>query len=58
MTPAERLAEFARFVLQVMEDDKDWGADTLERIAARAEKLGLAKDVDGFFKAVLPEATK
>lgn len=49
------LEEFARFVLRVMEDDKDWGADTLERISARAEKLGLARDVDGYFKAVLPK---
>jgi hypothetical protein len=42
---------FGVAVIQIMEDDTDWGPDTADRIQAAAAELGLAtSDRQGYFK--------
>ena len=44
------LIQFAEFVLMVLETDKEWNADTIDDIGAKAFKLGLATtNEDGEF---------
>ena len=51
-TKQEQLADFARVVLEVMENEPEWGADMNDRIAGEAIERGLAElDDDGMFKA-------
>ncbi len=50
-----RLADFGAVVLEVMESDKDWCAETVERLQREASVRGFAdSDDEGFFKAKLP----
>lgn len=55
-TPEERavrLAYFAEFVLEVLEQDKDWGASNVIEIAGEAYRLKLAKIAEnGWFTVV------
>ena len=49
----ERLAQFGHTVLEVLEAESDWSADTMERIAREASSLGLARTgPDGLFESL------
>lgn len=56
MTPEERriiLTAFACSVLQILEDDEDWNADTINLIGMNAINMGLATtNPHGLFKTV------
>ena len=44
------LIEFANFVLLVLENDKEWSADTIDDIGSKAFNLGLSStNEDGEF---------
>jgi hypothetical protein len=45
------LADFGRAVLQILQDEKDWGSETMDQISAEAFRRGLAVEQNGFFKA-------
>lgn len=49
------LERFARRVLNILEEQENWGADTIAAIAESAElhDLGTVSD-DGLFKATVP----
>lgn len=48
MTALER---FAKEVLEILESDKDWSADTIDAIARAAHNLDLTQDdPEGHFK--------
>jgi hypothetical protein len=50
-TANSHLEPFGVAVIQIMEDDTDWGSDTAEKIQAAAAELGLAtSDRRGYFK--------
>lgn len=47
------LATFARRALNLMEEDKEWSADTLDAIAQAAQNFGVAKDdAEGCFEVI------
>lgn len=46
------LVRFAREVLAIMQEEREWNADTLERIHAAARAHGLASlDAEGYFRS-------
>ena len=53
MNEEQKLAEFARVVLATMQADTEWSSDTLEAIANVAASMGLARGVDGSFRAMV-----
>lgn len=54
MTDREKtLLHFANNVLEILERDKDWGADTLDDVGMNAIELGLAtSDENAEFKII------
>jgi hypothetical protein len=49
----QRLAKFGRRVLEILHQDKDWNAGTMDDIAAVAYDLNLADcEPDGCFEAL------